>query len=129
MPRIDALTFSGLVRDRDFGDRTFTHNMIVNALRVQGWKERSDDKNVYDKDGKVIGRQNEESGGRVHFVAALRERGPKLGINTLGDLAREMQQGRTEKQSDGRIRRYTRSGLAFVVCNEDEGSLITFTFA
>lgn len=125
MPAIEHITFSGLIRTRDFRD--LTHTEIVNALRINGWVEHSNNRQKFGSDGKPTGEElTHKSGGHVHFVHALIARGPSFGINTLGQFAVAMRNGHTQSTQGQRFLRFIPSGAAYVVFEPDQGWLITF---
>ena len=62
-----------------------------------------------------------------HFISRLVERGPQLGIQTLDDFARALNNGVARVGRDRTIEIMIPNGRAFIVMNE-AGELITLTY-
>ena len=71
----------------------------------------------------------------AHILKRLKQRGPSVGINTLADFAREVRQGRTERNKSGGWRRFlnitsNKGKKPFVVFRDDRtpGTFVTLSF-
>jgi len=100
--RVGAIRFTGLIAGRRLS--TLTQQQVRDALKQAGLREAHNS----------------------HFAKRLVERGPKFGINTLDDFARQFNAGVAQAGRGGTTEVVLGRSGARVILNRD-GALVTLT--